>query len=118
MDEVVDEIRRLLETRYAPTGTLVPYSDLASQVTSRPIRAEFMDRPLGVISRETAGDTGGAILLSALVVNKDTLQPGVGFFRLARELGVLTFHDHDREEEFWLLQLEAIRRYYGRPGHR
>jgi hypothetical protein len=113
-DDLADEMRTLLETRYAPSGSLVAYSDLAAQLTTRVVRPEFMDRPLARISKETAAQTGGQIMLSALVVNKQTMEPGSGFFRLARELGMLEFRDHDRELAFWLEQLRRIARYYGR----
>jgi hypothetical protein len=107
-DELAEELRTLLETRYAPTASLVAYSDLAAQLTTRMVRPEFMDRPLGSISKQTATETGGRIMLSALVVSKETLEPGAGFYRLARELGMLESRDHGHELEFWLEQLKRI----------
>ena len=115
MDDVAIEMRGILEREYAPIGQVVSYSDLAKKIATRAVRPEFMDRQLAAISRETASETRGAIMLSALVVNKETLEPGSGFFRLARELGILPFHDHDRELAFWLDQLAEIKRRYRGP---
>jgi hypothetical protein len=112
-DELADEMRRVLEEHYAPTGTLVSYSDLSSQLTTRLVHPEFMDRPLGRVSTETARETGGRIMLSALVVNGETMEPGTGFFRLARDLGLLSVRNHDGELAFWLDQVQQITRHYG-----
>src|SRR5215470_2807199 len=54
MDDVAIEMRGILEREYAPSGQVVPYSELATKVTTRLVLPRFMDKPLAAISRETA----------------------------------------------------------------
>jgi hypothetical protein len=112
-DELAQEMRQVLEQRYAPTGTLVSYADLSSQLSTPLVDPEFMDRPLGRVSTETARETGGRIMLSALVVDSETAEPRAGFFRLARDLGLLAGRDHDLQLAFWREQVQQITRHYG-----
>ena len=48
-------------------------------------------------------------MLSAVVVHKDSLIPGQGFFTLARELGLLVGNDRDR---FYIQELRRVHDYW------
>ena len=50
------------------------------------------------------GNDAGRGMLSALVLSKDALQPGSGFFALAAELG----HDVSEPERFWLAEFNKV----------
>ena len=50
-------------------------------------------------------------LLSAVVVHKDTLIPGQGFFTLARDLGLFTGGDSDR---FYIGELRRVHGYWAK----
>jgi len=82
-----EEIRQALVERAKVRG-MIPYSDLANRVTT--IRLEpdayAMAAMLGEIS--TAENAAGRGMLTVIVVHKEgDMQPGPGFFALARELG-------------------------------
>lgn len=94
----------------ARAGTVTYYSDIA------PMAGLDMNYPndryeIGVIlddinryEREL-----GRPMLSAVVVHKDTLMPGQGFFTLARELGFLVGNDKDR---FYIQELRKVHDYW------
>ena len=48
----------------------------------------------------------GNPLISAVVVSKDEMKPGVGFWSIAAELGYDVGADDRRREEFWLNSLK------------
>lgn len=81
------EARNLLIERAKLRG-MIPYSDLATKIKS--IRVEAHDQRLfhllGEISSEE--DAAGRGMLSVIVVHKTgDMQPGPGFFDLAKRLG-------------------------------
>jgi len=94
----------------ARAGTVTYYSDIA------PMAELDMGLPndryeIGVIlddinryEREL-----GRPMLSAVVVHKDTLMPGQGFFTLARALGLFVGDDKDR---FYIKELRKVHDYW------
>ncbi len=86
-DAAKQEARNLLIQRAKLRG-MIPYSDLARKI--RAIHLEAHDQRLfhllGEISSEE--DAAGRGMLSVLVVHKlGDMQPGPGFFELAKQLG-------------------------------
>jgi len=82
-----EEARRIMIDRAKVRG-MIPYSDLAKQITSIKIGAHDprLFHMIGDISIEQ--DAAGRGMLSALVVHKHgDMQPGPGFFELAERLG-------------------------------
>ena len=53
----------------------------------------------------------GRPLLSAVVVNKDTVMPGAGFFKLAKELGRYNASD---DLECWSKELQRVHDYWAK----
>jgi len=84
-----DEIRQILIACAKRKGNeTIAYSDLVSQVQSLDLQArdERLNHLLGEISRAEAA--AGRGMLSVLVVHKHgDMQPGPGFFELAKQLG-------------------------------
>jgi len=82
-----EEMRHLLSERAKVRGT-IPYSDLVQQVRTIAFEPEAFafHAMLGEISREE--DAAGRGMLSVIVVHKyGDMQPGPGFFELAKGLG-------------------------------
>lgn len=81
----------------AKSRGLTNYTDLSAELVNRTGYARFdynLDRDqaaigalLGEVTDQTLDDTGA--MLSALVVQKATGDPGEGFYRFARKLGLL-----------------------------
>jgi len=69
--------------------------------------ATQVGRLVGEISEDEV--TLGRPMLSALVVEKDTGQPGEGFFKLARDLGV--FNGNGKNEKRKFLSREKAKLY-------
>ena len=94
----------------ARAGTVTYYSDIA------PMAGLDMSSPndrykIGVIlddinryEREL-----GQPMLSAVVVHKDTLMPGQGFFTLSRTLGLFVGNDKDK---FYIQELHKVHEYW------
>ena len=81
------EIRSLLIERAKVRG-MIPYSELAEKVCSLHLEAhdQRLFHLLGEISSEESG--AGRGMLSVIVVHKaGDMQPGPGFFDLAKQLG-------------------------------
>ena len=81
------EVRELLAARAKLRG-MIPYSDLVAQLKT--VRLEPRDQRLfhllGDVSSEE--DAAGRGMLSVIVVHKSgDMQPGPGFFELAKKLG-------------------------------
>jgi hypothetical protein len=55
----------------------------------------------------------GRPLISAVVVSKEAGEPGVGFWNIARDLGVAFGDSAEEREAFWLESLKACFDYYG-----
>ncbi len=85
-NEAREEMRHILIKR-AKLGGTIRYSELTEQIATIDIKPESaaLARMLGDISR--AEDAAGRGMLSVIVVQKSSGQPGPGFFELAKELG-------------------------------
>lgn len=91
---------------------LIPYSELAAQIKSIQIRPESyaFAAMLGEISTEE--DKAGRGLLSVIVVHKSgDMQPGPGFFELAKELG----RDTSDILACWVAELKNVHAYWSLP---
>jgi len=89
-DAAKQEARTLMIARAKVRG-MIPYSDLAKKIKA--VRLEAHDQRLfhllGEISLEE--DAAGRGMLSVIVVHKSgDMQPGPGFFGLAKQLGRYT----------------------------
>ena len=84
----------------------VTYQEIA-QIMGLPLRGSHMGKEIGWILGEISEDetTNGRPMLSAIAVNVQ-LQPGPGFFTLARQLGRLK---EENEDAFW--EAERLRVY-------
>lgn len=94
----------------ARRGTVTYYSDIA------PMAGLDMDLPndryeIGVILDDiNQHEQGlGRPMLSAVVVHKESLKPGQGFFTLARSLGLFTGNDEDK---FYIQELRKVHDYW------
>ena len=101
-----EEMRQILVERACLRG-MIPYSDLVSRIEA--IRMEpdsfALAHMLGEISQEE--DAAGRGMLSVIVVHKDgDMQPGPGFFQLAKKLG----RDTSDKTTCWV---EELRRVHG-----
>jgi hypothetical protein len=86
-DAAKQEARSLLIARAKLRG-MIPYSDLAKGITAISLdpHDQRLFHLLGEISSEE--DAGGRGMLSVIVVHKfGDMQPGPGFFELAKKLG-------------------------------
>lgn len=84
---------------------MIPYSDLASQITSLRLQAHDprLFHLLGEISSEE--DRAGRGMLTVIVVHKDgDMQPGPGFFELAKSLG----RDTSDLLQCWITELKRV----------
>lgn len=98
------EAKELLVARAKLRG-MMPYSELAAKIKS--VRLEAHDQRLfhllGELSEEE--DAEGRGMLSALVVHKTgDMEPGPGFFELAKKLG----YDASDKTKFWIEELKKI----------
>ena len=103
-----DEMRQALIERARLRG-MIPYSDLVDQVTTITLEpnSPALAAMLGEISTEE--DAAGRGMLSVIVVHKvGDMQPGPGFFELAKELGRNT-SDILR---CWVAELHAVHRVW------
>lgn len=103
-----EEARRAMIERAKVRG-MIPYSELVGKVTS--IKLEPHDfrlfRLLGEISSEE--DAAGRGMLTAIVVHKDgDMQPGPGFFELAKTLEKNT----SDILECWVEELHRVHAYW------
>ncbi len=106
-----DQIRdRLIEV--ARKGTVTYYSEIAPMAglnMSLPNDRYEIGALLDDINRaERAEDRP---LLSAIVVHKDTLVPGQGFFTMARDMDLFRGSDRDR---FYIEELRRVHDYWAR----
>ncbi len=104
-----EEMRQILVERACLRG-MIPYSDLASRIEA--IRMEpdsfALAHMLGEISQEE--DAAGRGMLSVIVVHKiGDMQPGPGFFQLAKKLG----RDLSDKTTCWVEELHRVHGYWG-----
>jgi hypothetical protein len=91
-------------------GNLIEYADLMDSVglsSRNPHDRRLIGAALDSLSTDSLSDEG--FLISALVVLKATKRPSEGFFKLAREKGLL---DGSDEEADWQAQMRLIRRWF------
>ncbi|UXA18783.1 hypothetical protein [Mycobacterium sp. SMC-4] len=98
--------------------SLTTYTDLSTELSNRTGYARFeYDLPrdqaaigalLGEVTDGTLDEVGA--MLSALVVQKGTGDPGEGFYRFARKLGLL--HPGIEKFEFFQAQVASIHANY------
>jgi hypothetical protein len=91
---------------------MIPYSDLVSRIGT--IRMEpdsfALAHLLGEISEEE--DAAGRGMLSVIVVHKDgDMQPGPGFFQLAKKLG----RDTSDKTTCWVEELRRVHGHWSNP---
>lgn len=77
-DDLVRDVGIMLLNHIIQSNELITYGDLTKKI-SYPINPRNLDHPLGCIS--DACKENKLPLLSVMVVNKETLRPGPGFFK-------------------------------------
>ena len=88
---------------------MIPYSDLANRITSIQLEAHDprLFKLLGEISSNE--DAQGRGMLSVIVVHKQgDMQPGPGFFELAKQLG----RDTTDILDCWVKELKKVHGYW------
>jgi len=105
-----EEMRQILVERARLRG-MIPYSDLVSRIKT--IRLEpdsfALAHMLGEISEEEDAASRG--MLSVIVVHKDgDMQPGPGFFQLAKKLG----RNASDKTTCWVEELHRVHGYWGK----
>jgi hypothetical protein len=94
---------------YAKRRQMIPYSEFVARINSLTLephdpRLRFL---LGEISSEES--RAGRGMLTALVVHKTgDMQPGPGFFELAKQLG----HDTSDIVKFWIEEVKLVFRHW------
>ena len=109
-DTAKKEVRSLLTARAKVRG-MIPYSDLAKAITAISLDAhdQRLFHLLGEISSEE--DARGRGMLSVIVVHKfGDMQPGPGFFELAKKLG----RDTSDILKCWVEELRKVHAVWSR----
>ena len=101
-----EELRQILievarKRRFMFYGELAPSLNLDMNLDNNRVE---IGRILGEIS--TYEHQQGRPLLTAIVVHKRDNRPGVGFFNLARELGL--YCPGDNQEAFWTKEVNRV----------
>jgi hypothetical protein len=103
-----EEMRQVLVERARLRG-MIPYSDLVSRIETIRMQPDSsaLGHMLGEISQ--AEDAAGRGMLSVIVVHKvGDMQPGPGFFQLAKKLG----RDTSDILTCWVEELKRVHRYW------
>jgi len=103
-----NEMKEILVERAKVRG-MIPYSELATQIKSIHITVEAyaFAAMLGEVSTEE--DKSGRGMLSVIVVHKSgDMQPGPGFFELAKTLG----RDTSDILACWIAELKKVHAYW------
>lgn len=109
------EMKEILVVRAKVRG-MIPYSELAAKIASILFEAhdQRLFHLLGELSQEE--DASGRGMLSVIVVHKSgDMQPGPGFFELAKQLG----RDTSDILKCWIEELKRVHAYwsaYQNPG--
>lgn len=109
-----DEMRRIIIERAKVYGR-IPYSELVAKVQTIRIEPESyaLAAMLGEISTEE--NAAGRGMLSAIVVHKHgDMQPGPGFFELAKELG----RDTSDVLRCWIEEFNKVHGYWSEEAKR
>lgn len=104
-----EEMRQIL-IEMAKVRGMIAYSELVSQIRTIQMKPESyaLADMLGEISSEE--DAAGRGMLTVIVVHKSgDMQPGVGFFELAKELG----RDTSDILKCWVDELKKVHAYWG-----
>lgn len=107
-DESRAEVTRILR-RVAKRRSTMPYSDVTKKLEVIGFAPDdhAFHAMLGDVSRHE--HEHGRPLLSTVVVHKSgDMQPGPGFFELAKSLG----HEFDDVEKFWIQELKRVWKYW------
>lgn len=107
-EESLSEVTRILR-KTAKKRATVPYSEVTRQLTVIPFQPDDhrFHAMLGDVSRREGEQ--GRPLLSAVVVHKSgDMQPGPGFFELAKSLG----REFDDIEKFWIQELKRVWKHW------
>lgn len=102
------EVKDLLVDRAKVRG-MIPYSELAAKITAVCLEAhdQRLFHLLGELSAEE--DASGRGMLSVIVVHKaGDMQPGPGFFELAKQLG----RDTSDILKCWIVELKKVHAYW------
>ena len=105
-----EEMRQILLDR-ARMRSMIAYSALVDQVTAIHFAPDSfaLAHMLGEISADE--DAAGRGMLTVIVVHKDgDMEPGPGFFELARNLG----RDTSDKTRCWVNELHRVHREWGR----
>ena len=101
-----EEMRQALIERAKVRG-MIPYSDLVAQVTTITLEPESYALAAMLDEISTAEDEAGRGLLTVIVVHKiGDMQPGPGFFELAKRLG----RDTSDVLRCWVDELHTVHR--------
>lgn len=109
-DAAKEEARAIMIERAKARG-MIPYSDLVKQIRS--IKLDAHDRRLFHMLGEISSDenAAGRGMLTVVVVHKmGDMQPGPGFFELAKQLGRDTSHIL----ECWVEELHEVHRIWSK----
>jgi hypothetical protein len=109
-DKAKAEMKQILVERAKVRG-MIPYSDLANRIQTIRIEPDSyaMAAMLGETSKEE--DSAGRGMLTVIVVHKDgDMQPGPGFFELARDLG----RDTRDILKCWVDELKKVHGYWSK----
>ncbi len=110
VDETTKAIRDKILSVAKAKGT-INYSEIAPLAQldmSRELDRQRIGSILDDISR--AEHLAGRPLLSAVVIRRDTNNPGTGFFELARELGLLSANEE--RDEYWVKELNRVHQHW------
>ena len=109
-DELYEKLREV-----ARQQKTTHYEDIAPMLELKmgdPADRVRIGQILGEISKqERAADRP---MLSAVVTHKEDERPGLGFFELAQELGLVGAMD---SETFFIHELKRVHRYWANPTH-
>lgn len=107
--ETAKEEMRLILVERASLRGMIPYSDLVSRIETISMEPDSfaLAHMLGEISE--AEDAAGRGMLSVIVVHKvGDMQPGPGFFQLAKKLG----RDTSDILVCWIDELKRVHRHW------
>lgn len=96
--------------KIARKGTITYYSDIAGLVglnMDLPPDRNRIGELLDEINRYEFANNRP--LISAVVVQKDSMRPGQGFFKLARSLGLFTGNN---KESYYIQELKKVHSYW------
>ena len=105
------EVLELLASRAKLRG-MIPYSELASKIKTVPLAAhdQRLFNLLGEVSEHE--DAAGRGMISVIVVHKrGDMQPGPGFFELAKHLG----RDTSDILACWIKELKKVHAHWSLP---